>query len=408
MTEIDKSVHSILAPSDSERWSRCVGAPYLSKGVHSPDAEYNASGSCSHWILEQCLKNPENTPETWLGQTLQFGINPATATPFEFKIDQERCDRIQLVINRIYKEPGQMWVEKLLNTSPVLGVPGQTGHADIIKLDTQGVVLIDEVPYVGVLTVHDFKDGFLLVSAKNNLQGLNYLAAALYELDLAAPINALRFVIHQPKIKHYDEWTYTRAEIEQFVTLIRPVAKLAYDLYHGNVEFDPKKHLNAGDAQCFWCNVRGKCPARAQRIIDLFAPLINQYEIDDATLSQLYANLDEVRQACKDYEMEASHRALAGRPIAGHKLVLGRAGDREWRDEAKAKDSLSLSVAPEKMFLPAKLVSPTQLEKAVGKKNYEPFKQLVYRSPAKLTLVPNSDRREAVEPLSFKPVEETK
>jgi len=40
-------------------------------------------------------------------------------------------------------------------------------------------------------------------------------------------LNAFRFCIHQPKLYHYDEWTYTRGELESFMTLIRPVAKLS-------------------------------------------------------------------------------------------------------------------------------------------------------------------------------------
>lgn len=395
MSNVEETVHSLLAPSDSERWSRCVGALHLSRGLPDVDAEYSASGSCSHWILEQGLKNGTD-PASWLGQELQFGINPATGAPFKFVIDQERVDRITLVIKRIKAEPGQMWSEKRLNTSPILGVPNQQGHADIIKLDLVGAVQIYGVMHQGVLTVHDFKDGYIMKMARNNLQGLNYLAAALYEFDLVAPINALRFCIHQPKINHYDEWTYSRLEIEAFVTAIRPVAKLAYDIYHGIVEFDPAKHLNAGEEQCFWCPVRGKCPARAQRIIDMFAPLINKHEINDEILSQLYAHLDEVEQACKDFRGEALKRAMAGRTITGHKVIQGRPGNRHWKDPKKAESMLSFVLEPEKMYEPRKIISPTDAEKLLKTDGYAPLKQLVGRNPGTYSLVPLSDKHDAV------------
>lgn len=380
----------------------------MSRGLPDIDAEYKASGSCSHWILEQSLKN-DTLPDIWLGKELQFGLKP-NGEPFKFVVDEDRADRIQQVVDTIRKEPGRMWVEKRLNTSPIFGVPDQQGHADVIKLDTLGAVEIDGVPHQGVLTVHDFKDGYLLVNAKNNMQGLNYLAAALYEFDLVAPINALRFVIHQPKISHYDEWTYSRVEIEHFATLIRPVAKLVYDIFHGVVEFDPVKHLNAGEEQCFWCPVRGRCPARAARIIDAFAPLINQHEINDETLGNLHSRLDEVEQAIKDYRIEALRRVMMGRPIAGQKLVQGNMGKRRYTDVKKAEAALQLAVPAEtmqKLYEPSTLMSPTQVEKRITKADYELLKPYITRSPGAYTLAPLSDRREEVQVQQFTPVEES-
>lgn len=400
MSDVEATVHSILAPSDSERWSRCVGAVHLSRGLPDIDAEYKASGTCSHWILEQSLKNGTD-PFIWLHKELSFGKQPTSGEPFKFVIDEERCERIERTIRRINAEPGRMWVEKRLNTSPVLGVPDQQGHADIIKLDIDGSVEIDSVLHQGVLTVHDFKDGFISVSAKGNLQGLNYLAAALYEFDLAAPINALRFVIHQPKIGNYDEWTYTRAEVETFVALIRPVAKLVYDIYHGTVEFDPKVHLNAGEEQCFWCPVRGRCPARAQRIIDAFAPLVEKYELDDNTLARLYANLDEVEQACKDYRAEALRRQMAGRKMEGQKLVIGRKGKRTWINKEKAEFALQQTkLQTEEMYEPRKIISPTEAEKKL-KAGYEVLKANVTQSPGAYQLAPESDKRPEVTVAQF-------
>lgn len=385
--------HSILAPSDAERWARCVGAPHLSRGLPDVDKEYNASGTCSHYILEQDLKGIAKA-DSWLGKEMTFG-------EFKFVIDEARIERVEETVNAINREPGQMWVEKLLNTSPVFGVPGQQGHADIVKLDILGSVEIDNVPQQGVLSVHDFKDGFIIVRAKNNLQGLSYCAAALYEFDLVAPINAIRFCIHQPKMHHYDEWAYSREEIEHFTAIIRPAAKLAYDIYHGNIEFDPAVHLNAGEEQCFWCPVRGACPARAKRIVDLFAPLIQKHELDDPTLSQIYMNLDEIEQACKDFRIEALKRALAGRTIDGQKLVKGRKGARFWTvDQAHVEVALEAAakeakIDVAKVYEPREPISPTRADKLL-KTGYEKLKTIVTQNEGGISLAPMDDKREAV------------
>ena len=405
------SDHSLLAPSDAERWSRCAGAPHLSRGLPDVDAEYNASGTCSHWILEQCLRN-DTAADIWLGKEMSFGVKP-DGEPFKFIIDEERVDRIQLTIDKIKSEPGQMWTEKRLNTSPVLGVPDQQGHADVIKLDILGAAEIDGVPHQGVLSVHDYKDGFITVYAKNNLQGLNYLAAALYEFDLVAPITALRFCIHQPKIGHYDEWTYSRIEIEHFVSLIRPMAKLVYDIYHGNVEFDPDKHLNPGDEQCFWCKIRGRCPARQKWFIEQCKPLIDKYELNDEQMGLLYARLDAIQQAAKDYKVEALRRAMMGRPIAGQKIVQSRQGPRKYVDETarkKAETALQNTLPLEKMlelYEPRAILSPTQAEKKLTEEQYTALiKPYVTREPGAYSLAPLTDKRPAVTIQQFQIVKE--
>src|SRR3984957_19322207 len=224
--------HSILAPSGSSRWLRCVGALYLSRGIQDPDKEHSASGTCSHWLLPWQLENTALDLEaSWLGKELIFGDNPA----FTFKVDEERLDRVRSCVSVINREPGEMLVEHRLDTPPVLGVPDQEGHSDIIKLYPEGGAVIDEKVYKGVLSVHDYKDGYLLVNAKDNTQGLIYLCAAMLEFELIGDFNAFRFCIHQPKLHHYDEWTYTRAELESFRAPIRPLSKLAYDIYHENV-----------------------------------------------------------------------------------------------------------------------------------------------------------------------------
>ena len=244
--------HSILSPSGSSRWLRCVGALYLSRGVEEPDKEHSSSGTCSHWLLEWQLTNPHLDLDHWLGKELQFDS-------FTFKVDEERLDRVRSCVNVINREPGEMLTEHRLDTTPVLGVPNQQGHSDIIKLYPDGGVVKDDVLLKGVLTVHDYKDGYLLVNAKDNTQGLIYLCAAMLEFELVGHFEAFRFCIHQPKLHHYDEWTYTRQELEQFMALIRPVAKLAYDIYHETVPFDPAQHLVAGDER-----VRGHSPLVVQ------------------------------------------------------------------------------------------------------------------------------------------------
>ncbi len=393
--------HSILAPSDSARWLRCVGALYLSRGLPDIDKEYNASGTCSHWLLQWQLENPTLDLDCWIGKEMTFGENPS----FQFKIDEERLERVRSCVRVINREPGEMWVEHRLDTTPVLGVPDQKGRSDIIKLYPEGGAVINETVYKGVLSVHDYKDGWMLVNAKDNTQGLIYLCAAMLEFRLIGEFNAFRFCIHQPKLNHYDEWTYSRAELEAFMTLIRPVAALAYGIYHETIEFNPELHLAAGEEQCTFCPVRGRCVARAKRIMSLFEQLIRRHELDDKSLGIVYAQLDEIAAAITDFRAAALRRAKLGVIIDGQKMVYGNHGPRKWIDKAKAQSALEMLLPEDKIFEPCEIISPTTADKLL-KESYGAIKDLVTQSDPQLRLVPLDHKGEAVKPIQFIPTQE--
>ncbi len=391
--------HALLTPSGASRWARCPGALLLGKGKPNKTSVDAASGTLTHEIGE-CILLFNGALHADYGIGTEHEVDG-----FKFTVDQDRIERAQAYANNVLREPGQKFVEHRLDTSPILGIPGQYGTADCIALDPSGAVLIDGQEHKGVLSVHDLKDGAgHVVWAKNNLQGLIYGAAALYEFDMLAPFNAIRFCIHQPRVNHYDEWTYARAEIEHFISIIRPAAKLAFDLYHGNTDFTPAQHLNPGQEQCMWCPARGGCPARAKRIEDMFQVLTIKHEIDDAKLSEIYAKLDELESAISDFRTEAYNRALTGRTIAGYKLVRGNRGHRRWTDAKKAENLLAMAVDDDKLYEPRKLVSPTEIERIVGKKVYakmDALKGLVEQPAGKPTLVPESDKREPIPSTEF-------
>jgi hypothetical protein len=396
--------HSILAPSDSPRWLRCVGAIYLSKGLPSLDAEYNASGSCSHWLSEWALTHPALDLNVWLGKEMTFGENP----PFKFLVDEERLDRVRAYVAQINREPGTLLVEQRLDTTPVLGVPNQEGHADTIKLYPEGGVVKDEKLLRGVVSVYDFKDGRNLIRAENNTQLMIYLCAAMMQYSMVGEFEAFRGCIHQPKLHHYDEWTWTRDELMAFMEGIRPAAQLAYDLYYGNVVFDPNKHLRAGDLQCQWCPVRGKCPARARYIISLFEPIISKHEINADTLGAILQISGQVRSALNDYEVEATNRALGGQKIPGQKLIQGCKGPREWMDPVKAASLMEMTLG-DRAYEPATPISPTEAERILKKGAYAPLAASVgvKQNEGKLKLVPEDDPHPEVILSQFKPVQES-
>jgi len=392
---VERALHSILAPSKGHMWAHCVGALRMCKGIPNKPTKDAASGTCTHWISEQELKGIAPL-QSQLGKELQFD-------GFKFTVDQDRIDRARKYVDVIQREPGSKYYEHLVDTSPVLGVEGQEGHSDCISMDPDMVVTRpDGNQYKGILSSHDLKDGAGLVYAKDNMQGLVYVAAAAFEFDIVYPWEGFRFCVHQPRMHHYDEWFYTREEIAAFVATIRPVAQLAFDIYHDVVPLDEDAHLNPGYDTCRWCDVRGSCRKRAAAQVARFAAVdpTQRLKLTDEEVTTYYATLNEMEDWAKALRAEAFRRAAQRRgSIPGYKIVRGKAGSREWTDEKKAQSAILFALPPdapdEMVFKPRELQSPTQIQKVL-KKNYDLVKDLVYQPPGQLSIAPLHDRREEV------------
>lgn len=368
------SEHSVLSPSGSPAWTLCAGK--LAACKHLPESrtsEDAACGTVKHGMGEACLKRG--------GDAVQFLGNVLTADGFSFTVDAEYVRQVQSYVDGIRRCVGRRYVEVKLDTSSVLGVPGQTGTADCVVLNRRDKCL----------EVHDAKFGFHRVHAKDNKQGLIYIAAALEFYDIYDEWQTAKFVIHQPGIDHYDEEVYTLAQVRAFLDQIRPQAARAWAMYQGTIPIE----LTPGPVQCEWCPIRASCAARGKRVLDMFptgfqenepeAPLLSNDEIG-AALTQL----DEIEGWCSDIRKEAYTRALAGSKIPGQKLIQGKKGNRFWKDPKKAAANLSL-VTEKEIFAPRELLSPTIIEKLVGPAEYEQLKSLVDQKDGGLRLALETD-----------------
>jgi len=132
-------------------------------------------------------------------------------------------------------------------------------------------------------------------------------------------------------------------------------------------------------------------------------------------------SIDELSDILKAAPLiEAWLNAIAGRVdamlrrgviVPGFKLVIGRAGNREWDVAVPPSNVLheimEVTGAPLDTAAPRQLLSPTEAERLYkaalgrGTKWKEPFESLsryVSRAPGKLTLAPTNDPRPEVRP----------
>ena len=101
-------------------------------------------------------------------------------------------------------------------------------------------------------------------------------------------------------------------------------------------------------------------------------------------------------------KQEASDLAN-GAPSTSFKLVKGRT-IRQWRDEKETESFLleHTQIPENDLFKPKTLISPTQVQAFISKEGglepeiYEQFEALIYKPEGKPTLVPISDKRQAI------------
>ena len=248
------------------------------------------------------------------------------------------------------------------------------------------VIVADEV-----LQIIDYKHGLgVLVSAGDEEHGGNsqmmcYALGALEAFGDIYDINQIKMTIFQPRRDNVSTYTISKDELLKWADeILAPTAQLAYV---GEGEF------KAGD-HCQFCKVKATCRKRAEYNLELA-----KYDfempatLDDIEIAAILAKVDEMISWGNDIKEYALQQAQSGVHFDGWKIVEGRS-NRKFTDEAavafKVKDA---GYDPYEK----KLLGITAMSTLLGKKKFEELLgELVYKPPGKPALVPESDKRPAM------------
>ena len=238
--------HAKLAPSASARWIPCTGSIAATEGLPAEaPSEFAAEGSVAHEVAAYCLKNDTQAVD-------QVG-NVMEHDGFEFTVDDEMAEFVQVYVDKVRTRKGEKMIEELFDLREVYGVDLQFGTGDAITMDVEAKQII----------VDDLKFGRgVIVYAEDNPQMYSYGAGALVLLDMLGDWETIKVAIHQPRCGHYDEHIVTRAELEAWMLTAQKSALEAMSLI-GKSDAEIAKHFVAGPKQCQWCPLKGTCPAAA-------------------------------------------------------------------------------------------------------------------------------------------------
>ena len=362
--------HSLLSASASHRWLNCPPSARLCEKYEDKPSEYAQEGTDCH---ELCAYKVEKA----LGHRVR---NP-TETLTYYNSEMEDCAEgyCSFVMEQVAEAKKScadplVLVEQRLDYSRYVGIEGSFGTGDC-------VIVSD-----GLLHIIDYKHGLgVLVSAEKNSQLSCYALGALDLFDGIYDITEVSLTIYQPRRENISTYTMSKDELLTWAdTVLSPTAKLAYD---------GKGDFKAGD-HCQFCKAKANCRKRAEYNLELA-----RYDfempaaLEDDEVASILTKVDELVSWAGDLKEYALQKALSGTKFTGFKVVEGRSNRKYTDEDAVARTVETAGFDPYEK----KLLGITAMSQALGKKKFEELLGgLVYKPPGKPALVPESDKRPAM------------
>lgn len=371
------STHALLSPSSAHRWLNCTASPRLEVGIEDKGSDYALEGTLAHAYCAQKLKSflglPTDSEEVEIANLFD---------DYHTGEMDEYTDTYKTIVLEKYNEAlattpdAQLLVETRLNFANY--IPEAFGTADAI-------IIAD-----GTMEVIDFKYGKgVKVSAVDNPQMKIYALGAYDEFSLEYNIKRIKMTIVQPRIDNLSEYEVEVEELMQWVSdTLMPKAREAYA---GNGPQTPGEW-------CQFCKAKSACKALSKKCI-------NASKVDARLLSaeELATNVLPILPMVKTWlagvEDYALQQALSGVVLPGYKLVEGRSNRKIANQSEVAKSLINAGYSAEDISKPYELRSITDLEKLVGKKQFASLcGDFIEKPTGKPTLVPESDKRQAINP----------
>jgi hypothetical protein len=407
--------HSQWGPSGAERWMVCHASVQESaKAPERPASEYAREGSHAHAVLEYCLLNDVWQAANTVGKVIDAKHGTVQAEMAEAV--QECLDYVADIMAT--DDQAQIWVEVKVEL-PLEYNPGDGwGTSDVIIW----------LPTWRTLYVVDYKHGAgIAKDAEDNPQLKSYGAGALFGQPLGGSFDPLQVVltIVQPRAFHafgpVREWPCLPDTLLEWI-----------------VEYDdavtatkqPNPQYVVDEDVCRFCDGAIRCKALEAKALSLAGEAFKDVRMVRENLlpAPEAVGMDHVayvvsagkvlKKWLSTFEDYATEQAMQGVYVPGHKLVAGQSRSR-WAADDPRETAQSLiemtegSVTIDDVY-PRTLVNMTEAEKLVKKprpgektlpkKERQKRNKLleflkVKENSKSYTLVPESDRRPAVNPV---------
>lgn len=377
MSKEDLEVHSPLGPSSGDRWINCPGSVKATADLPDVTSIFAAEGTFAHLVSEH-MRDPDLIKADIIGFT-------DTIDGHEFVVDESMYDYVQEFVDYVREHTfEQELIEARVHYDAWVEGGFGTLDAGMLSDGTCGVV--------------DLKYGKgVQVFAENNTQLKLYALGIYQEYCHLYEITDFKLVIHQPRLRHVDEWSITVPELIKWADeVVEPAADLALSI---DAPFKAGKW-------CQFCKLRGTCRTRAEamqaEMLDEISEVRDPGEMTNDELGLAMSVVPLMKKWCEDVSNSVNELVLKGEQIIGDdglpfKMVAGRAGNAAWADAERAEKAMRNYKMKVGDIFTKKLISPTAAIKILGKNHpmLLPKAGHIVRSKGKPTLVPGSDPREA-------------
>ena len=361
--------HAVLSASSSHRWLNCTPSALLEQLFPGKESNAAAEGTAAHALCEHKLR-----------RALKMQSRKPTSKYHSDEMDEHTDGYVQFVLETL-AEAKQICPDPVLLMEQRLDfsgwVPGGFGTGDCI-------IIADDL-----LHIIDFKYGQgVLVEAEQNPQMMLYALGALNAFGCLYDINRVAMTIYQPRRANVCTWEIPVTQLTNWAEHeLVPRALLAAA---GEGDFCPGEW-------CRFCRAAVKCKARAEEKLDLV-----RYEfaapplLSDEDIAAILPKLDDLTHWAADIANYAEEAAIhQGKSWPGFKVVEGRTVRRYTDEDAVIQTAREAGYTD---IYRRKLLSITEMEKLMGRKNFQAVLGHLIEKPAGLpTLVPDSDKRPAID-----------
>lgn len=362
------AAHSVYPPSSAKRYMNCTPALKLEQQFEDEQSPYAEEGSAGHALAEHLIKKH---------------LKKRSKRPVSDYYTDELVEAVDEYVGYCI---GQIEAAKQECSDPVFEVERRTDISRHIEgcFGTADMVIVTDHK----IHVIDLKLGKgVMVDAEHNEQLMIYGLGILDFYEILYDIETVALTIVQPRLEHLSTWEISVEDLKKWAKEeLEPKARMALA---GEGEF------RAGD-HCRFCKARFTCRARAEEYLKLARmEFAEPALLSDDEIAEVLLKADTLKKWAEEIYAYAQNEAVVNhRQWPGFKLVLGKS-NRKYTDENEAAEAAKKAGYMD--IYKTSLIGITDMEKLMGKKKFsEILGSLVYKPEGKVTLVPESDKRETV------------
>lgn len=363
--------HALLSASGASRWMKCNPSARLEDMFPDCSSEYAEEGTLAHEISELKLTKylKPMSLRTFNSKMKKLKSHKLYKPEMENYTDVYVDNIKELLMS--FDKPGTAEIEKKVDFSEY--VPEGFGTCDFVTVDNE------------TLYIRDLKYGRgVPVSAQDNPQLMLYSLGAYLEFSLFKDIENINMGIIQPRLDIVSIFEISADKLMKWAeNEVKPNAEKAFK---GEGDFKV--------GQCTFCRAKALCRARAEANMSLETEMkLKGNILSNEEMGEILNRARDVVKWVKDIENYCQQAILRGEYVPGWKVVEGRSV-RAFSDTEKAMEVLKEKGVAEELMYERKVLTLTQLEGVVGKKDFNEYVgDFIIKPKGKPTLAPESDKR---------------